>query len=302
MTTLTTLKKLFPSLIEYNHDSITKIDENDYLWFSLDHTNIIGILHTELKEKDKQLLSTFLQPVQVNTPKQSAISERWHERIFSKKASEEMERFRFVYFHIDQLVVDHGLIVDVFEQLFSEEVPIMWVSHQEAIVVESVLADEEAMNYHQIIDVLIADVAVPITFFIGYFKTNDGDLQAYYEQLIETGRKIFSLTNDLVIDYFQAIPYLLLEDVDQLEREELVASVLGEFAGDEEMLQTLQTFLQFNLNVSETAKQLYMHRNSLQYRIDKFMNETNINIQSFDQAVVVQLALIANKMMENTKG
>src|SRR5699024_198515 len=175
MTTLTTLKKLFPSLIEYNHDSITKIDENDYLWFSLDHTNIIGILHTELKEKDKQLLSTFLQPVQVNTPKQSAISERWHERIFSKQASEEMERFRFVYFHIDQLVVDHGLIVDVFEQLFSEEVPIIWVSHQEAIVVESVLADEEAMNYHQIIDVLIADVAVPITFFIGYFKTNDGD-------------------------------------------------------------------------------------------------------------------------------
>src|SRR5699024_9179713 len=103
-------------------------------------------------------------------------------------------------------------------------------------------------------------------------------------------------TNELVIDYFQSIPYLLLQHVDDAERTGLVASILQRFRSDEEMLQTLETFLQCNMNVSEAAKQLYMHRNSLQYRIDKFVGETNIHIQEFDQAFVVQLAFIANKM------
>lgn len=58
------------------------------------------------------------------------------------------------------------------------------------------------------------------------------------------------------------------------------------------MQKTLVNFFQHNLNISETAKNMYMHRNSLQYRIDKFINETGIDIQKFDLAFVVKLALI----------
>ena len=109
------------------------------------------------------------------------------------------------------------------------------------------------------------------------------------------GKIIFQLTNKEVISYQQSIPYLLLHQTDQQTKKQLITSILKKFERDEEMLQTLEMFLNYNLNVSETAKKMYMHRNSLQYRIDKFMNETGINIQNFDEALAVKLALIARK-------
>lgn len=60
---------------------------------------------------------------------------------------------------------------------------------------------------------------------------------------------------------------------------------------DPEMIQTLETFFDLDCNVSETAKRLYIHRNTLLYRLDKFKQETGLDVRSFNQAVHVKLAL-----------
>lgn len=292
------LKQLYPSLIELNKQATNDLFDEKYSWFSVDDTTIIGIDQAELNEKDRGVLATFLQPFYWKVPTRTPLADRWHKRIFSKTDEEPKEWFRFIYFSIEQNAFDHDMIGNLFNELFSDEMPVIWLSHQDGILIETVAAQGDAMNYHQIIDILIADVSVTIKFFIGNFMHSYIGLENYLETITAQGKEIFSQTNELVIDYFQSIPYLLLQHVGTIEKERLVQSVLQHFAGDEEMLHTLQTFLQYNLNVSETAKQLFMHRNSLQYRIDKFVSETNIHIQSFDQAFVVQLALIANKLKE----
>jgi sugar diacid utilization regulator len=60
---------------------------------------------------------------------------------------------------------------------------------------------------------------------------------------------------------------------------------------DREMIQTLETFFELNCNVSETAKHLYIHRNTLLYRLDKFKNESGLDVRTFNQAVHVKIAL-----------
>ncbi|WP_460321618.1 PucR family transcriptional regulator [Paenibacillus sp. YSY-4.3] len=65
---------------------------------------------------------------------------------------------------------------------------------------------------------------------------------------------------------------------------------------DEEILSTLDIFFQLDCNVSETAKRLYIHRNTLLYRLDKFKQETGLDVRSFHDAVIVKLGMLLYKV------
>ncbi|WNR44809.1 PucR family transcriptional regulator [Paenibacillus roseipurpureus] len=65
---------------------------------------------------------------------------------------------------------------------------------------------------------------------------------------------------------------------------------------DSETVTTLDHFFSLDCNVSETAKKLYIHRNTLLYRLDKFKNETGLDVRTFNHAVLVRLALLLYKV------
>jgi len=65
---------------------------------------------------------------------------------------------------------------------------------------------------------------------------------------------------------------------------------------DSEMLSTLQTFFQNDCNISETSKSLYIHRNTLLYRLDKFKQATGMDVRNFHDAVLVHMALLLYKI------
>ncbi|MBQ9118326.1 MAG: helix-turn-helix domain-containing protein [Clostridia bacterium] len=81
----------------------------------------------------------------------------------------------------------------------------------------------------------------------------------------------------------------MLEDIPQSRLEEYYSLLSREGAReifeDEEMLLTAKEFLRGNLNVSETARSMYLHRNTLTYRLDKIERETGLNIRVFADAV-----------------
>jgi sugar diacid utilization regulator len=69
--------------------------------------------------------------------------------------------------------------------------------------------------------------------------------------------------------------------------------------GDAETLSTLDTFFQLDCNVSETAKRLYIHRNTLIYRLDKIKQETGLDVRNFNDAVLVRLILLLYKVTKS---
>jgi DNA-binding PucR family transcriptional regulator len=70
---------------------------------------------------------------------------------------------------------------------------------------------------------------------------------------------------------------------------------------DGDLLETIKVYLECNLNVSLAAKKLYMHRNSLQYRIEKFIDRTHLDIKHFTGAVSAYLAILALKNSQDGK-
>ena len=66
---------------------------------------------------------------------------------------------------------------------------------------------------------------------------------------------------------------------------------------DEETLTTINKFFENNLNVSETARQLYVHRNTLVYRLEKLQKSTGLDIRVFDDALTFKIALMVVSYM-----
>ena len=67
---------------------------------------------------------------------------------------------------------------------------------------------------------------------------------------------------------------------------------------DEELLSTVHKFFENSLNVSETSRQLYIHRNTLVYRLDKIQKTTNLDLRVFEDAITFKIALMVVKYMK----
>lgn len=67
---------------------------------------------------------------------------------------------------------------------------------------------------------------------------------------------------------------------------------------DEETLMTINKFFENSLNVSETARQLFIHRNTLNYRIEKMQKATGLDVRIFDDALTLKIALMVVNYMK----
>lgn len=70
---------------------------------------------------------------------------------------------------------------------------------------------------------------------------------------------------------------------------------------DEEILVTIQQFFDNDLNVSETSRQLYIHRNTLVYRLDKLQKSTGLDLRKFSNAITFKIALMVVQYMAYMK-
>src|SRR5699024_3732923 len=147
----------------------------------------------------------------------------------------------------------------------------------------------------QISDTLMSDLYVRINFFVGAILTTFENIQAHYNSLLKGAEIASAYSQKPVLTYIDIVPYLFIEEMDLSDRTRIAQVVLKETIDEPERLQTMETFILCNLNISETAKELYMHRNSLQYRLDKFHEKTNIDVRNFHHAMTLYLLLKANK-------
>lgn len=286
------LKEIFPSMVIYTQDK-NYINE-DYQWFLTEDENIIGIPNHSIDEKELSLLEVFLTPYNIKFPQQTEEERKWKEMI--KKPSEHNDfdgDYRFVYFSIQKHQVEPVYFKEAIQELFSKPIPILWRNEHEGIIIEELKKYEEPIQYDQIIDILMSDLYAKINFFVGPFQNQITYAHKYYQMITSGAREVFKHSSEEVITYIQAIPPLLIEQATDEFKEHIGKWVLRDTMNDQETLQMIKTLVACNLNISETAKELYMHRNSLQYRLDRFQEKTGLDIRNFDEAMTAYLAMIA---------
>ena len=82
---------------------------------------------------------------------------------------------------------------------------------------------------------------------------------------------------------------------------EIFGECIPEILDDEEAMSTIQKFFENNLNISETARQLYVHRNTLVYRLERIEKEIGLDIRKFDDAMTFRIAVMVLAHMKDQK-
>ncbi len=71
---------------------------------------------------------------------------------------------------------------------------------------------------------------------------------------------------------------------------------------DRELMRTAECFIDCNLNISAAARELYMHRNTMMYRLDKIKRITGLDIRGFDAAVTFRILCSVHARIKNDNG
>lgn len=211
-------------------------------------------------------------------------------------------RFGHVYLYVDRLADDeHGAWFPALKTMI-----------ENALEQDSVFLPLEARTFVWIIpdydhlvpeldhllqglaDTITAEWLTDVLFYMGEAYPMPRDIRAHVRlelDFLKLAKRY--LPDRHVVHYEDLIERIILDACSKETLQRLVDKLLGPVKEDHEMLRTVQTFLQHNLNVTETANALYIHRNSMQYRLEKWIEKTGLDVRRFEDAVKVHLALHA---------
>jgi PucR C-terminal helix-turn-helix domain len=274
--------------LAYSHDKA------EYLWFRSDEGQLFGILKSAVTEQEENLLSTLYTPYDHGFGEHSNRSEKWLHYLYGENGPPfppSSNSIRCYYFYSKHPVADK----QNFEEAMQGSIPsstILWISRHKGIIFEEnsdPVVDKE--SFDQWIDTFTSDFFIELYVYIGQLHRMTGSLktkilaeQSCFEAIYKSFRRKKCIT------FHEALPILIF-DGSSLIREQVFSEFLTESFEDRELIQTLQVYFECNLNVSLTAKKLYMHRNSVQYRIEKFIEKTGIDIKHFHEAAAAFLVM-----------
>lgn len=177
---------------------------------------------------------------------------------------------------------------------------------EHSIILVKELREKETMDEIEkiakmISDTLSTEINVKVYISIGTVVGDLKDVSRSYKEAkmaLEVG-KIFE-SDKYIVNYEKLgigrlIYQLPLSLCKMFIKEVLHGLTMEDF--DEETLATVNKFFENNLNVSETSRQLYIHRNTLVYRLDKLQKMTGLDLRNFDDAIIFKITLMVSKYM-----
>ncbi len=275
--------------------------DNNRYWFQTEDGRKFGISKTALSNSEHNLLKTLFLPVEHLTIEQnnSNIQQKWYDFLFNDAKEvpflQDVKTLRFFYFYLKQPIDDFNNFKEAITGGFQQPIILMINDTQGMIIDEKpqVVFDQESFN--QLSDTFTSDFFVEIYSYIGQLHQANYLLKEKFDHEFKCFNTIHRYANrEKTITFYEALPLLMIHSPSFVKKD-ILSDLFVESIEGQEMLHTIQVFLQCNLNASLTAKKLYIHRNSLQYRLDKFIENTGIDIRSFANAAFVSLAMILLK-------
>jgi DNA-binding PucR family transcriptional regulator len=285
---------LYPNTVLYP-ERPTNPSEHIYIFFDETENDWIGIPKKDISENELILLKTLYLLIESPIQPFTSVTRNWYEYLLLNGLPPECDsetHYRFIQFQTKGENIDQYEMESALKGFFSEDVIIIWETSNSGIVIEDKkqvsLSDKELISMS---DTLESDLYVKISFYIGKFHPFSNQIHTYFQQEKEYytfGKTYFGDIN--IYSFERIFPAYLANHLPNEIRHRVNQIVSNVFNEDPEIFLSIKVFLENNLNASVTAKKLYIHRNTLQYRIDKFVEKTGIQLKDFYGAFTVFLA------------
>ncbi len=201
----------------------------------------------------------------------------------------------------------HTGMMDVLRSLYPQRDRdfITAVDERHLILVKDMSEDDSRtaleQTAHTVSDMLSSEAMGSVRVAIGSVVKEIRDIPRSYKEAkmaLEVGRVFYEERQ--VINYnwlgigrliYQLPESLCRRYLDEMFHDSRISDL------DDEMLATVSKFFQNSLNISETSRQLFIHRNTLVYRLDKLQKNTGLDIRVFDDAITFKIALMVSKYL-----
>ncbi|WP_010283553.1 PucR family transcriptional regulator [Bacillus timonensis] len=280
---------------------------DQFLWFITDSGTFFGIRKERISTQEASLLSSLFTPYSTFDNDMSDNEAFWYNLLFLQQGSLSPNQFsfthcRFIQFHIDQPITDQLEFQEAFQALLPGDTIFLWESDTSGVLIETRNEDMiEDVIYEEITVTLTSDFYTDMSLFIGQTHPLSDNLSSFYKnERVWFQKGMHFLHKQKVYRLHDIMPFLLLERMDIDFRKQLKNVIPEDLQNDQELLETIKVFFESDLNVSNAAKRLYMHRNSLQYRIEKFIEKTGIDIKHFHGAFTTYLAILELEHFPNS--
>lgn len=141
------------------------------------------------------------------------------------------------------------------------------------------------------------ETGLSVSVFIGGTVDKIADISMSFSQAVSAYRMSDALNTRAGVHSFKEfIMVKIIEDLPKYKLAEylgmLMDSSAREIFDDKEMINTAEEFMENSLNVSETSRKLYLHRNTLNYRLDKIEKATGLDIRKISDAITFRMITV----------
>ena len=226
--------------------------------------------------------------------------------IKSKELRFNAEETRVVFlikFHSKSDVLSFDMVQNIFPDKNKDYV--ISTGEQDIVLVKEIKPSTDIKEIEKvakgIADTLNSEFYTKVSIGIGTVVDNIKDLARSYKEAqvaLEVG-KVFD-TEKNIISYenlgIGRLIYQLPTTLCEMFLQEVFKNGSLD-ALDRETLMTIQCFFENNLNVSETSRKLFVHRNTLVYRLEKIRKLTGLDLREFDHAITSKVALMVKRYL-----
>ncbi len=184
---------------------------------------------------------------------------------------------------------------------------IILLDDQNSVLIKELKEKEDSDEVHKkariIIDTLSSELMIKANIGIGTEAESLRDVARSYKDA-QTALKIGQIfeSEKNIVDYnhlgIGRLIYQLPTTLCRLFLNEVFKEGVFETIDSETMI-TIQKFFENNLNVSETSRQLFIHRNTLVYRLDKIQKITGMDLRKFDDAIYFKVAMMVKRYLDD---
>ena len=233
------------------------------------------------------------------------ISESEARQLLIRKASDEKPAELFLL-HFDNKLDEDSGVLSVLSELFDtstteilrmddNEVLVLHFRHKEHDISEL----EETAGY--LVDTMNTEALASVSVSYDSMALDFSELPLTYRHLkaaMKIGRTC--RTSERIFGYHslglgKLISSISDESAREFLEEELPGIDFRQF--DSETMNTIEVFFASGLNIAEAARALYLHRNTLVYRLDKFKKTTGCDLQNFDDAVKIRIGMLLSQKL-----
>ncbi|RYM06525.1 hypothetical protein EWH99_02695 [Sporolactobacillus sp. THM7-7] len=292
MPILDTLKRMYRDAFIEQPESAE--DPKAFDWFRTKDDRIFGIRREHLSANERQLLKLTFTPYSIEplnrTKKQQAWANLLYDNVPPVNTPVLPQEIRLVYFVLHRFEDRHRNLNAAIKSFFNRSyLTTIWKTTSEGVII---LKNRGDRSCEELIDLVTADfycdimmLNVPDVVVSGLSETS-----SRHRLLFQLARHLFP--NQKYFEYVHLFPLMLVHafaDQSRFEIKEWRARI-GSLPP--ELVQSINVYFHHNFNLSTAAGALYIHRNSLQYRLDRVHRMTGLDPKQFHDAVIISLLLL----------